>query len=273
LGWIAPDGDFRFNVPIRTLEVDRDQNVKMGLGSGIVTDSVPPEEWIECLLKGRFLSSLAPEFGLIETLRCEPGGDSALPLLDRHLERLADSASHFGIPVDLGAVRLALVDTAVGLTTLHRVRLLLGGNGEFTIAITPHADFPQDERPTIVISPTSVMSTNKLIRHKTTVRNRYDRELSRVTADGHFDALFFNERGELAEGARSNIFLDLGQAQLVTPPITSGALNGVLRKKLLDEGRAREMVLDASHLAKARAIYAANALRGLFRVTLVGTQG
>lgn len=273
LGWMAPDGDFRLNVPIRTLEVDRAQKVRMGLGSGIVTDSVAQEEWEECLLKGRFLSSLTPEFGLIETLRCDPACDSPLPLLDRHLERLADSASHFNISVDLDTVRRALVDTASGINTLHRIRLVLDGNGKFTIAATPHADFAQGERPTVVISPKSVTSTNKLLKHKTTIRNAYDRELSQATANGHFDALFFNERGELAEGARSNIFLDLGHAQLVTPPITSGALNGVFRRKLLDETQAREEVLTSSHLTNARAIYAANALRGLFRVKLVGAHG
>ena len=47
----------------------------LDLGSGIVADSDPAAEWEECLLKGRFLTGLPPPFGLIETLRCTPGGD------------------------------------------------------------------------------------------------------------------------------------------------------------------------------------------------------
>jgi para-aminobenzoate synthetase/4-amino-4-deoxychorismate lyase len=55
LGWFAPDGDFRLNVAIRTVEVAADGRGKMGIGSGLVIDSDPAAEWAECWLKARFL--------------------------------------------------------------------------------------------------------------------------------------------------------------------------------------------------------------------------
>lgn len=44
-----------FNVPIRTVEI-RGGEGRLGLGSGIVWDSVPEREYEECLLKGDFLT-------------------------------------------------------------------------------------------------------------------------------------------------------------------------------------------------------------------------
>ena len=56
IGWISPDGDARFNVAIRTVVVDRWGQATIGLGSGLVADSLGEDEWKECLLKARFLA-------------------------------------------------------------------------------------------------------------------------------------------------------------------------------------------------------------------------
>ena len=71
VGWVAPDGDCRFNVAIRTPEIDGAGRGRLGVGSGIVIDAEPGREYTECLLKARFLTELDPGFELIETLRLE----------------------------------------------------------------------------------------------------------------------------------------------------------------------------------------------------------
>jgi para-aminobenzoate synthetase/4-amino-4-deoxychorismate lyase len=38
LGWLAPNGDFRLNVPIRTLELNANGRGRLGVGSGVVAD-------------------------------------------------------------------------------------------------------------------------------------------------------------------------------------------------------------------------------------------
>jgi para-aminobenzoate synthetase/4-amino-4-deoxychorismate lyase len=60
IGYITPDKDLFFNVPIRTLLI-RDHQAQMGIGGGIVWDSTPEGEWDEGLLKARFLTSLFKE--------------------------------------------------------------------------------------------------------------------------------------------------------------------------------------------------------------------
>jgi len=56
VGWLAPDGDFSLNVAIRTLVVDAAGRGVYGAGGGIVADSDPPQEWLECQWKSRILS-------------------------------------------------------------------------------------------------------------------------------------------------------------------------------------------------------------------------
>lgn len=56
IGYLDPDGDAEFNVAIRTICVEYGNHVaSLGLGSGVVSDSVRADEWRECLDKGRFL--------------------------------------------------------------------------------------------------------------------------------------------------------------------------------------------------------------------------
>ena len=76
------------------------------------------------------------------------------------------------------------------------------------------------------------------------------------------ELIFCNERGELAEGARSNIFIRSGDVWL-TPPLDAGLLPGVLRAQMIGEGRAREAVLTPRDLAGE--VWLGNSLRGLIR--------
>jgi para-aminobenzoate synthetase component I len=62
IGWIAPDGQSRFNVAIRTLTLHPDGEAVFNVGGGIVFDSNPEEEYAECMLKARFaLGDTRPE--------------------------------------------------------------------------------------------------------------------------------------------------------------------------------------------------------------------
>ncbi|MBU4252581.1 MAG: chorismate-binding protein [Candidatus Omnitrophica bacterium] len=58
IGFITPDKDMFFNIPIRTLLI-KGKSAEMGIGGGIVWDSTPAGEWNEGLLKAKFLTDLA----------------------------------------------------------------------------------------------------------------------------------------------------------------------------------------------------------------------
>ncbi len=65
IGFITPDKDMFFNIPIRTLLIkglptgQAGKSAEMGIGGGIVWDSTPAGEWNEGLLKAKFLTDLA----------------------------------------------------------------------------------------------------------------------------------------------------------------------------------------------------------------------
>lgn len=264
LGWVAPGGDCRFNVAIRTLEIGKSGRGRLGIGSGIVIDADPAKEYAECLLKARFLTGFDPGFELIETMRLENGG---YPLLSMHMERLQASARSLGFACDWPAVSDALTELARACRNgVSRVRLTLAHDGRFNIT---QASMPQDGNDWQIVLADETLDRNEyLLRHKTTARLRYDQALADLAGMPEvLDAIFCNERGEVCEGARSNVYVErLGV--LLTPPLSCGLLPGVMRRHLLETGRAVEHVLSREDLLEASAIFVSNALRGLVPVTL-----
>ena len=268
IGYLEPGGDCRFNVAIRTLEIEADGRAQLGVGSGIVIDAEPAREYAECLLKARFLTGFDPGFSLIETLRLENG---VYPRLAGHLARLAASARALGFACDGEGVRASLGELARQMPAgVHRVRLTLAHGG--ALALT-HAPMDDAAGPVwrAVFSPQRLPATDYLRRHKTTVRAIYDTALAGLAATPDvFDAIFFTVRGEVCEGARSTVFVER-DGRLLTPPLSCDCLAGVLRAELLASGRAVETVLNETDLRVASAdsaLYLGNALRGLVPVTL-----
>lgn len=262
LGWLAPGGDCRFNVAIRTLELAPDGRARLGVGSGIVIDANAQSEYAECLLKASFLTGFDPGFELIETMRMAQG---ECALLARHLERLQSSARALGFACDMAAItaalRQSLADGADGV-----LRLTLAHDGHYRITRNPLLDEKKSWR--VVLADERLNADDYLLRHKTTARSRYDRVLAALAETPDvFDAIFFNTRDEVCEGARSNVFVER-DGILLTPPVACGLLPGVMRRHLLESGRAVECVLSRDDLQRASSIYMANALRGLVPVRL-----
>lgn len=271
IGWIQADGDFAFNVPIRTLSIDAEGLGTLGIGSGIVADSDPNEEFGECLLKAGFLTGLGADFELIETLLFDPLCAGGYPLLEDHMSRLAASARYFAFRCDTARIAAALFDHGRSLTAgmRHRTRLLLGKDGNMHIESTPLADGVMSAG-SVVLARGAIDSRDIFRRHKTTVRFEYDAELDRLKETPDVaDAIFRNERGELSEGGRTNIYLEFGGV-LHTPPVSAGLLDGVMRRRLFREKGAliTERSLTVDDLSRADAIYLSNAIRGLRRVNM-----
>jgi para-aminobenzoate synthetase/4-amino-4-deoxychorismate lyase len=264
IGYAGSEGA-EFNVAIRTLDFDGTRGT-MGVGGGIVIDSTAESEYRECLLKATFLTAPAPpRFDLIETLLWQKN----YPLLDLHLERLADSADYFDFLFNGKTVRHALLEEEknFGDAAPRKVRLLLDASGEVHVASEP---LPRQSRETlrVTIAEEKTDPTDSFLFHKTTHRPLYARVFAEAARADFADALFFNTRGELTEGAISNVFLEK-DGRWFTPPVDCGLLDGVYRRHLL---AARpdivERVLTLDDLRTAEAIYLTNAVRGLRRVSL-----
>jgi para-aminobenzoate synthetase / 4-amino-4-deoxychorismate lyase len=264
IGHIRPGGDFVFNVAIRTIELMPGNRGRLHVGSGIVADSSANSEYAECWSKARFLTELPCDFALVETLLLQRG---ELQLFDAHLDRLKASARFFGFEHSEPRIRAVLHDTQKkGSEGPHRIRLTLEKDGKIHVQIQALIDLP--EQLSFVIAPERVDSSDPLLRHKTTARSLYNSVLHRLEANPDcFDALFFNEREELTEGARSNVFL-LKNGEWFTPPVESGLLDGIMRQEILRTRPVRIQKLYRNDLLSADAVYLSNALRGLVPVKL-----
>jgi para-aminobenzoate synthetase / 4-amino-4-deoxychorismate lyase len=262
IGHIRPGGDFMLNVAIRTIELSADKRGFLHIGSGIVADSSAQSEYSECWSKARFLTEIEPGFALIETILLER---SELIRISAHLRRLKESAAFFGFKYHEAEIRKSLNDAVrIGPGTRCRVRLTLEKTGQTEVQVQPLADLPESVSVTLAVD--RVDSKDLFLRHKTTARARFDDALHHLkTHPNYFDVLFVNERGELTEGARTNLFL-LKNLRWFTPSTQCGLLNGVARQEVLGSRPVKETRLYVDDLLNADAIYLSNALRGLFRV-------
>jgi len=263
IGFISPNGSSVFNVAIRTLTI-KDGLARMGVGGGIVADSDPREEYRECQLKAAFLTRPRPAFQLIETMLWE----KEFRLLPLHLDRLESSAAYFDFNFDREAVlkQLRALSDSFEVGSSQRVRLLLDTNGEITLSNSELQTEPDSLR--VKISEQSTSSTDVFLRHKTTQREFYNRALAAARAEGFDEVLFVNEKGELTEGAISNLFLDR-EGKLLTPPLVCGLLPGVFRRHLLaTRTNTAERILTLADLQTADAVYLCNSVRGLRTIEL-----
>ena len=261
IGFIAPGGEAAFNVAIRTLALrDGDACATVGLGSGIVADSIALAEWQECLAKGDYIRVAGSSFDLLETMRFDPL--DGVIRLDRHLERLGASARAFGFAFDRHLIRNRLQQATFRQKTVARLRLRLSAAGAIAIALDPLPAQP-DGPVRVAITSLPVASADFRLRHKTSDRAFYD-EARR--ASGAFETLFEDADGFLTEGSFTALFVER-DGQLLTPPLTRGLLPGVLRAELLAEDRAIEQDLTRADLANGFLI--GNSLRGLIPAILL----
>lgn len=275
LGWLDPNGDFAFSVPIRTLHLDANPvtlqtKFTLGIGAGITIDSDPALEWQECQIKSAFITEMPSALGLFETIRVE----AQKPLrFAAHLRRLKYSASVLRIPFVESRIIEAAEQACLAITSLlpHRLRIDLHSDG--TVNAAAHALEPIADEVTIfwaanVLTDASqaiMQSGNILLAHKVNQRAIYDSAWKKAVELGGFDAVFMNEAGLVTEGGRSSIFIQpKGTNKWLTPPLSTGVLPGVMRQSILDDPQwnASQVNLTAADLLDAGRILVCNALRG-----------
>ncbi|WP_166417494.1 aminotransferase class IV family protein [Cochlodiniinecator piscidefendens] len=210
---------------------------------------------------------------IIETFRFDrAGGFGRLPL---HFGRMAETARVLGYPFHEDHARAALAGVVTqplacpiggASAPALRCRLTLDAHGKFDLTVAEAGEKPQLWK--IAVSEQRLCAANAWLRHKTTQRDTYDQARAALPS-GIDEWIFCNERGEVCEGTITSIFLKTG-GQMLTPPLSSGLLPGVLRRALIGAGQCREQLLFVADLRAADEIYVGNSLRGLIRAELVG---
>ncbi len=264
---IIQKNNWIFNVGIRTILIDKMLSKgEIGIGSGIVWDSDPDEEYNEVLLKSNFLIKPKNYFELFETMLVENG---KIFLLDEHLQRLKEAAEFFLFVYDVTKILSALSE---GLATLdksrnYKVRLTISKWGEQKVEVAQTAETLNKFK--VALSKIKIDSENSFYYFKTTNRDLYNSESKKYTAQGIDEVIFFNEKDELCEGSFTNIFLKI-KDEWFTPPVNCGLLNGVYRQYILEnDSKATERILYKDDLMEAEEIILTNSVRKTIKVDSV----
>lgn len=186
-------------------------------------------------------------YGLFETMRAYGG---QVFRLDRHLNRMAQSAKVLGISIEILELKGAVMDTIqANKLSEARIRLTVSiGEGE----ITP--DVSKCQRPTVLIMAENYQPYPEKVYRKgfravvSDIQRNSQSPLSRLKSTSYLEsilarqeargagvdeALCLNEKGFLAEGSMSNIFL-VADGRLKTPGYDSGILPGITRQMVLE---------------------------------------
>ncbi len=263
IGYITPNKEAIFNVPIRTVLInDTTKKAIYGVGGGITWDSTSDGEYDEVLAKARILKEKRPDFQLLESILLNEGHYF---LLDEHLDRLENSAQYFDFPYNRIKIKESL-QNLIHSTTLNKakVRLLLSKEGKLILDAQPLTHFESIQ--TITLAKEPIDKNNPFLYHKTTNREIYT-HFHRLKPSGVFDVLLWNKDHELTEFTSGNIVLEMDDG-FWTPPIHSGLLAGTFRDKLIRVGQIQEKTLTIADLKNSKKIWFINSVREWVEVKL-----
>ncbi len=249
---------------------DRGHAVTQTWVDGIAADAVPADD--RGLLYGD---------GLFETVSCVDGSPRFLEL---HLQRLQSGCLTLDLPPpDLDLVRREIRNAAAAGEGACLVRLTLTRGSSPTRGYSPPVPClprrivarypwtgpgPESREPAIRAGFSAVVAGTSPdlagLKHLNRLENVLAR--ARLAGSGLEEAILSTAAGELVGGTMSNLFAVL-EGRLVTPPIISAGVRGVMRQVVLREAAtcgmaAAERVLRRADLAAASEIFFTNVRLG-----------
>lgn len=262
IGYITPNNEAVFNVPIRTVVIDnKSKTATYGVGGGITWDSTSKDEYNEMITKASLLTVKRPSFELLESIKLENG---KYELLDNHIERLQNSARYFGFSIDMEKVQKNLKQFADSHSDdSMKVRLIVSKNGH--VKINGEMISPITDNQIVSIASTPINKNDPFFYHKTTNRKIYIDHKSEHPES--FDVLLWNQEGEITEFTNGNIVVEL-DGTFWTPPQECGLLAGTFRQTLLEKGELKEKIITLKEIQEATRTWFINSVRGWIEVRL-----
>lgn len=263
IGYITPHHEAIFNVPIRTVLIDKKNELaQYGVGGAITKDSEKENEYEEILIKTRLLTKVQQDFKLLESFGLDSG---QYLFFKEHMNRLKESALYFDFKLHLDRIQNDLIN----LSKKHKqgkwkVRLLVDKNGEHSIETEKL--LPYKNELTVKLAHKPIDKNDLFLYHKTTNRSIY--ETNSIQNDKLFDTLLWNEHGEITEFTMGNIIVELNE-KLYTPPVNCGLLAGTFREHLLTSGKITERKIMKNELDLCENIWFINSVREWVPVRLL----
>ena len=205
-------------------------------------------------------SNIQENLELIETFMWDP--EKGAPDIDLHLERMCKSAANLKFKFEISEIKQKIVK--IKSQSRLRCRLTLRFDGKINLTTAPLIS--NSKNWILGLSETILNSSDPWLLHKSSNRALYDAERANLP-DGIDEFIYLNERNEVCEGTITNIFVKKA-GQWLTPPLSSGCLPGVLRRKKIEDGSCQVKIVTFSDLHDAEKIIVGNALRGEIEAVL-----
>ena len=179
--------------------------------------------------------------GIFETIRVE---DNQIFALHRHHCRAKETAAKLGfeIPDEATVANESYQVVRAVDYGLARMRWHFDRGGEFAISYVQFEDPKNPAKLTIV----DERSHNYEIRNKEYPYKNLEL-LEKIKAKGFDDGIILTNDGQLSETAVATLLLKI-ENRWVTPPLSSGILNGVVRALVLEAGLASVRRIDESEI-------------------------
>ena len=211
-----------------------------------------------------------------------------VPLLPRHMDRMAKAASVLGLQFDRDAVtqmvcsQLALLPATEGVLKLSLLAGALQTRG-YAGSEMPQSLFRLEFFPGVPRLPWQPWSTpvyrvarvneaapawpKALVGLKLTDSLEYVLWSTDVKARGFDEGVLFDGVDSLIEGTSSNVILLTPENSLVTPPILESGVQGVLRDELVAQGLVSIKKLTEADIYRSKAFFMINSVRGLVAIS------
>ena len=188
--------------------------------------------------------------------------EKGAPDINLHLERMCKSAANLKFKFEISEIKQKIVK--IKSQSRLRCRLTLRFDGKINLTTAPLIS--NSKNWILGLSETILNSSDPWLLHKSSNRALYDAERANLP-DGIDEFIYLNERNEVCEGTITNIFVKKA-GQWLTPPLSSGCLPGVLRRKKIEDGSCQVKIVTFSDLHDAEKIIVGNALRGEIEAVL-----
>lgn len=188
--------------------------------------------------------------GVFEGIRAYNG---RVFLLDEHIDRLYDSAKAIAlnIPMTKEELSKAVVETCIANELVDGYIRLVITRGKGTLGLNPYLCdkaeiiiiaakiqlYPQDlyDNGLKIVTVGTVRNHPEAINPRIKSLNYLNNVMAKIEAinAGCMECLMLNHKGEVAEASGDNVFA-IKKGVLMTPPSSSGALEGLTRNKVME---------------------------------------
>lgn len=204
--------------------------------------------------------------GAFETIAVTEGKPQ---FLSRHFKRLQNTLAFLMIDVDFQEVE-DNVRTALAKEPMkHGRKALKITVSEKNICVSERENpyTPQDYENGFIAGFSKIYrnETSPLIYHKTLNYGDCIMEKRLAKKRGIQEPVFLNSKGEIAEGASSNVFF-IREGKLFAPPLCCGMLPGILREYLYETYPVEETIIRPEDLQNFDEMFLTNSLLGIMPV-------